>query len=339
MIPEEKREAVTRALQGAFGVAAFEEIEMLTRGQTSALVYRIVVQGIPRLLRIIMREETTTHHHFTCMEAAAGAGLAPLVWYTSLEDRIAITDFIESVPFPADEARTRMPELLRKLHALPPFPGREAHLNTTATFLLKEDPAKEGLIGMVQGAKIVADSDLDELLARLARIVAVYPRYASDQVSSHNDLFKPDNILYDGERVWLVDWEAAFLNDRYADLAAVAIQVTTGDAEQCGYLETYFGQAPDEYQMTRLFLMELILHAFYAMVFLLQGSPGMPPDRGAEAPAPAGFYRRFWNGEFTLEEKPMKALFGRVHLEQFFGETSQPGFEEALRIVAERDAG
>ena len=55
-------------------------------------------------------------------------------------------------------------------------------------------------------------------------------------VSSHNDLFKPDNILFDGQRIWLVDWEAAFLNDPYADLAAVANQVVTNDEEEMAYL-------------------------------------------------------------------------------------------------------
>ena len=38
----------------------------------------------------------------------------------------------------------------------------------------------------------------------------------------HNDPFKPDNMLFEGNRLWLVDWEAAFQNDRYADLAVVA---------------------------------------------------------------------------------------------------------------------
>jgi hypothetical protein len=60
-------------------------------------------------------------------------------------------------------------------------------------------------------------------------------------VSSHNDFFKPDNILFDGHRLWLVDWEAAFLNDRYADLAVVASLVVTNDAEERVYLQEYFG--------------------------------------------------------------------------------------------------
>src|SRR4051794_17365827 len=100
MIPDEKSAAVTLGLREAFGVTAFEDIVRLTRGRSPGiLVFRIVVRGRPYLLRIIMRTDDPTRH-FTCMKAAAEAGLAPHVRYTSIPDRISITDFVEAVPFP-----------------------------------------------------------------------------------------------------------------------------------------------------------------------------------------------------------------------------------------------
>ena len=57
MIPVEKSAAVARGLREAFGVTEFDEIDLLTKGQTSALVFRIVVGGAPYLLRIIMRSD------------------------------------------------------------------------------------------------------------------------------------------------------------------------------------------------------------------------------------------------------------------------------------------
>jgi thiamine kinase-like enzyme len=36
------------------------------------------------------------------------------------------------------------------------------------------------------------------------------------------EIIKFRYINFDGERAWLVDWEAAFLNDRYFDLDVVA---------------------------------------------------------------------------------------------------------------------
>ena len=113
-------------LREAFEVTEFEETRMTTKGHTSSLVFRIVVRGSPFLLKIITRTDDPTRH-YTCMKAVAEAGLAPHVWYTSIEDRISITDFVESAPFPAVDALVRIPTALRTLHALPPFPRVPNH--------------------------------------------------------------------------------------------------------------------------------------------------------------------------------------------------------------------
>ncbi len=57
MIPHEKSAAVTKGLREAFGVTEFEDIRMMTKGHTTALVFRIVVKGTPYLLRIITRTD------------------------------------------------------------------------------------------------------------------------------------------------------------------------------------------------------------------------------------------------------------------------------------------
>ena len=338
MIPPEKHAAVTRGMREAFGVTEFEDIRMLKDGMTSALVFRIVVRGTPYLLRITMRTDSTTARHFACMRAAAEAGLAPRVWYTSMDDRISITDFVEAVPFPQADALLRMPSVLRSLHALPPFPSAPNHLNTTCTFLLNKGPALDGFFQMIQSANLLPNDASEELFARYAEIAAVYPRHDTDMVSCHNDFFKPDNILFDGDRVRLVDWEAAFLNDRYAELAVVANQLVNNEAEERIFLQTYFGQPPDEYQQARLFLMQQVAHIFYALVFLLQGSSGVPVNLSEEAPAYRDFHRQFWAGEVKLEDKPAKAVYGRVHLDRLLESTRLSRFKESLRIVADRYA-
>ena len=53
MIPEDKKMAVSRALQQTFGATEFEEISQLTAGLSTALIFRIVVHSKTYLLRII----------------------------------------------------------------------------------------------------------------------------------------------------------------------------------------------------------------------------------------------------------------------------------------------
>ena len=137
MIPEAKNTAVAQALQKAFGVTELEDILTLTAGLTSALIYRIVIQGCPYLLRMITRTDAMNDptRQFACMKSAADAGLAPRVWYTSIEDRISITDFVEVRSFSAEEAVVRLASTLQALPALPPFPRLMGYLDTVNEFI------------------------------------------------------------------------------------------------------------------------------------------------------------------------------------------------------------
>jgi hypothetical protein len=337
MIPSEKSAAVARGLCEAFGVTEFEDISVLSKGRTSSLVFRIVVGGSPYLLKIMHPYGLDILTRlFACMKAAAEAGLAPHVWYSSIEDRIFITDFVKEVPFPLEDALIPLASALRTLHALPPFPAVANHLNTSCMFLMNKGPALDGFLQSFQAANLLPQDQSEELLARYAQVVAVYPYHDPDMVSSHNDLFKPDNIMFDGKRVWLVDWDTAFLNDRYADLAVVANLVAANDAQERVYLREYFGQEPDEYQLARFFLMQQVAHMFYAMGFLLIGSSGHPLNQREDVPASRDFHRRLWAGEVNLEDNDSKVLYGRVHLEQLLRDTRQARFSEALKVVSAR---
>jgi aminoglycoside phosphotransferase (APT) family kinase protein len=335
MIPQEKIEAVTRGLHEAFGVAAFDDIRNLTERPGSNLAYRIVVRGSPYLLRINTRRGDMARH-FACMQSAAEAGLAPRVRYARAEDRISITDFVEAVPFPPTDALRRVPAALRLLHALPSFPA--APFNTTCTFLLNQGPALDGFLQNFRAANILPERDAEDLLAQYARLAAALSSLDPDPAPGHNDLFKPDNILFDGNRLWLVDWEASFQNDRYADLAVVANMLVADEAEERIYLQEYFGAPPSPYQAARFYLMKQLAHMFYALAFLSLGSTGKPVDSSEPIPSYRDFQRRFWAREIGLADHQAKTVYGRVHWEELRRNVRQPGFDEALRIVANRQA-
>ena len=335
-IPADKIAAVTRGLREAFGVTECDEIRELPGGPAWNPVFRIVVRGSAYLLRINLRAGDLARH-YTCMRAAAEAGLAPRVWYTSVEDRISITGFVEAVPFPRSEAMVRMPAVLRALHSLPPFPEIPAAINTSCTFLLNKGPAVDAFTQRFQAANIFSRSETEESLSRFRQVAAVYPKHEADRVSSHNDLFKPDNILFDGQRVWLIDWEAAFLNDRYADLAVVANLLVTDETEERAFLDRYFEKPPSEYQYARFFLMRQLTHMFYAVAFLLIGSSaGMSSDSAENVPEFREFNQRMWVGDVSLADNRTKVLYGRVHWQQLLHNIRHARFDEALGIVADR---
>jgi aminoglycoside phosphotransferase (APT) family kinase protein len=334
MIPQEKNAAVTLGLNQAFGVTEFEDIRDLTERPGSNRAFRIIVRGSAYLLRINTRPGDMIRH-FTCMQAAADAGLAPRVRYTSTEDRISITDFVETVPLPAQDALVRIPATLRTLHSLPPFP--RAPYNTTCTFLLNKGPALDGFLQKFRASSILPQNETMELLACYQQVAAVYSGLDSDLAPGHNDLFKPDNMLFDGNRLWLVDWEAGFQNDRYADLAVVANMIVTNESEERTYLQEYFGKAPDEYQRARFYVMRQLAHMFYALAFLTLASLGKPSDGSEPVPAYSDFQRRFWSHEISLADNQARTLYGRIHWQQLSQNMRQERFGEALRIVSDRN--
>lgn len=324
MIPATKQHAVDSALQTAFGASTIDDIIQLTTGLSSALIFKIVVNGRPYLLRVIMRDDAMANpaHYYTCMQIAAEAGVAPRVWYAGVEDRISVTDFIEPVYYTTQQAREKMPVMLRNLHALPAFPFRIHYLDVMHGFAEK-----------FKAAGIMPAHVMDELFAVYQRIKAVYPHDTAGYVSCHNDL-KPENIIYDGVRPWPVDWEGAFLNDRYCDLAVVGNFVADGEEEEKQYLQTYFNAPPTSYQYARFVLMQQLMHFFYFIFFTQVGNDGSPIDITMPALPFRQFHDDIWTGKIDLKNNTNKLAYARVHMERL-RENSRTGlFEEALKVVA-----
>jgi len=331
MIPQEKTAAVTRALQEAFGVTAYEDIRPMTEGNSTTLKFRIVVNGAAYLLRIILRTDDPTRH-FANARAAAEVEVAPCVRYASVEDKIVITDFVEGVPFPAAEAVTGIPAVLRRLHTLPPFADVPNRINTSCMYLLNGGEGVDAFMAKFRALNIVPEGECDAVFARFREVAAAYLRRDSDWVSSHNDL-KPENLLFDGERAWLVDWEAAFRNDRYQDLAVIATWFVTNDEEEQAYLREYFGRPADEHERSRYFLMRQVFHLFHAMAYFTVTAARGPIELHSELPSFVDFMRRNWTGEVSLQENAMRVMYAQLHWREFVRNMRLPRFDEALRAV------
>ena len=325
MIPENKQVVVQKALLTAFDTTHYDAIEQITRGLSTALIFKITVHGKPYLLRAITRTDAMADptYYFECMKAAADTSLAPRVLYQSAEDRILITDFIVAQRFPPSDARIKMADLLRQVHALPKFALRTDYFKAMGTFVSK-----------AKTAKVFPEHVTKEMFNGLEKILAVYPvAQQADWVSCHNDL-KPENIIFDGDRPWLIDWEAAFLNDRYLDLNVVANFVITSDDEETEFLERYFGGPVTEYQRARFFIMGLVLNAYCSSIFILLGAAGNAVDIDSiDKPGFRALNDRMWNGEIDLAYNGAKLQYGWTHLEEFLRKIQTSRFEQAMNLL------
>jgi len=105
----------------------------------------------------------------------------------------------------------QMPATIRALHALPAFP------RTGVNYLDAMDGSSE-VASLRRLCPRARRPMLFELYERRSAVIR-----KTNRTCIEPQRFEPENVLFDGKRVWLVDWEAGFLNDRYLDLAVVEI--------------------------------------------------------------------------------------------------------------------
>jgi hypothetical protein len=322
MIPDSKQSAVMCALHSAFGVNEYEHIRILSGGLSSARAFKIFVRKNPYLLKILRTEIISDPaHEFACMQTAAEAGIAPRIWYANVEDRILITDFVESKPYPDDMA-LRMAAIIRRLHALPDFP-----LPKMGNYF---DAMNNGFVRRFQASHLLPESATEELFRLYNEIVKVYPRNDNEVVASHNDL-KPQNIRFDGDHIWLVDWESTFLNDRYVDLAVVANFFVKDEADEEAYLNAYFGEPIDEYRRARFFLIRQAVSMFYAALLLLEAARAdLSIDADMTTPNFREYHQDLISNKIDMKTAEAKVQYGMIHLREALRNMRTQRFKESV---------
>lgn len=120
----------------------------------------------------------------------------------------------------SNELLPELVKIIKSIHSTPLFPKLVNYLDGIDMFIQN-----------FKASELLPESATEEHFRYYSQIQNVYPRYDGDVVSSHNDL-NPNNILFDGKKIWIIDWEAAFQNDRYVDLANVANRFVTNEMEE-----------------------------------------------------------------------------------------------------------
>lgn len=92
--------------------------------------------------------------------------------------------------------------------------------------------------------------DLLEVKSQLLiKAFDIVKRYPTEYVLCHNDL-NSQNILFSDD-VKLIDWEFAFVNDKYFDLASFCVEFYLDEDEEKYFLEAYFS-SPNEIKKEKL---------------------------------------------------------------------------------------
>lgn len=184
--------------------------------------------------------------------AAAEVGVSPEVVYS--EPGILVRRFVTGRILEPEDLRDpkmldRVVELLKKVHgpvaravrgpvlAFSPFHAIRDHAATAAA---------DGVSGTKSLPGLLAAADV---LARTIGRVAV--------IFGHNDVL-PANLIDDGSRLWLIDWDYAGFGPALFDLANLAGNCRLDSAMERHILAQYYGEQPDDGVVRRFVAMKCV---------------------------------------------------------------------------------
>jgi aminoglycoside phosphotransferase (APT) family kinase protein len=178
---------------------------------------------------------------------AAALGIAPEVVAFLPADHVLVTRFVPGETL--GSAAVRAPDMLRRIaRALRRFHDGDALPTRFAVFDLAERHLALARSPPPSGAALVA-------LGRRIEAAVHGPEHAP--APCHNDLLCA-NFIAGPTGVWIVDWEYAGMNDRFFDLANLAVNNGLGDADEAVLLEAYFGGPPTPARHAALKLMRIV---------------------------------------------------------------------------------
>jgi len=168
--------------------------------------------------------------------AAHASGFAPEVVYTG--PGVMVSRFVEAKTYlPSDVAGNidRVADIVRRFHSEMPRQVSGAGFAFLVFHVIRDyaRTLREGESRMV--------ARLPEFMSLAAALEKTQP--ALPIVFGHND-FLPANILDDGERLWLIDFEYAGFNTALFDLAGLASNAGFSEEQSVELLARYFGEKP-----------------------------------------------------------------------------------------------
>jgi len=326
-VPEPQRATARSVLEQVLGPGRVTDLQAVSGGASGALAYRVETRDRPLLLRIEAGLNARQNpNHYACMRAAADAGIAPALHFMDAAQGVALMDFVTQQPlgsYPGGVGALvrALGELIRRLQDGTRFPAPEISY-----------PEVTGrLLHFISASRVFAPGLLEPHRAGFERVRDAFGWDTAALVSSHNDP-NPRNILFDGTRLWLVDWETAYQNDPLVDVAVVTHELAWSSGLQEIVLESWLGRAPDRVTRARLVGARQLTRLFFACVLFrhFAGDPERRPDSDLSALTPEQFLLALQSKRLRVGTPQVLYEFGKMFLAAFSQELTTREFEDAL---------
>jgi thiamine kinase-like enzyme len=196
---------------------------------------------------------------------AAHLGLGPEVLAFVEPEGALVTRFLDAAPLTSADLVEHLATaagVLRALHEGPALDG---------AFDWYEVPQACAATAVAQGATVPAA--YAQALARAEQVRAAFAASPEPPVPCHNDLLPGNFLRGRADRLWLIDWEYAGMNDRFFDLGNFAVNNELDGDQQEALLDAYFGPGKvGDHHRARLRLMIVMSDLREAMWGVVQSA-------------------------------------------------------------------
>ncbi|MDF3415480.1 phosphotransferase family protein [Sulfitobacter sp. M57] len=198
-------------------------------------------QFVVRLGEDIAEHGVMRWNELALSQAASAAGFSPKVIHH--EPGVLVLEFLNAQTF--SEADVRNPDNLQRIISMITHVHRDlaGHLSQP---VLTFWPFQ---VNRSYAARLHTDGShhakaLPAMLAQLNELEAAVGQI--DMVIGHNDLLAA-NILDDGDKLWLIDWEYGGYNSPLFDLAGLASNNALSEDQERAMLAQYFETSPEKH--------------------------------------------------------------------------------------------
>ena len=261
-VPEARMKLAEKGLTQAFGTLDIESVSpVYDAGYSKSTMFHLRINGIDAFLRFNNLDEENyqiREHEVEVMSIESRRGIVPTVYYANTKDGIMITRFVARKPMAKTmnldgDTLQMLASTLRETHK-----GSPVRWN----YNVFDDIHKlEEEVG-----KYYPDIT-KPVFAYIRGIEEVMAVHSFPQTLCHNDA-NPDNVMYDGHKIWMIDWDHSGMNDPYFDLATVANFYIFDAAKAKLFLEAYLGHAATPLEYAHFAVMREVSLAYYGVRFL-----------------------------------------------------------------------
>jgi len=255
-------------------------ITRIAGGLSGAGVYLVEAAAHSYVLKVAREGEPIEawRQSLEIQRRAGDAGVAPRVIHHDEARRAVVSEHVVNRGFAPrlfnsqtrDAAILQLGQTIRRIHALP--------LSGDAVWRNPRD-----LIAPI-AAQLATFTVPSFVRTTIEQVLAeTPPPRQRPLVTSHNDM-NPSNLVFDGERLLLLDWDMAGPNDPFYDLAAVAMFLRMDDPTASALIAAYDATPPvalpDGFVYARRFVAALCATIFLHLARLAGHAGGdIPADR------------------------------------------------------------